>query len=155
MPDPFVALRYALHCTLYCTLTCPNLHTYVCKMPLSLPIVISIYHTHRPRLVKIHGVQYSTQAVVRIKTPPQWSVDDPFIYCRIETIFVYQDHKIFLLRALRIVRFSEHLKSFEVEDISELLLVTYHDFYRSGVLHTKTKHDKHYLIEKDHVDVSF
>ena len=35
------------------------------------------------------------------------------------------------------------------------LLLTYHDFYRSGVLHTKTKHDKHYLIEKDHVDISF
>lgn len=61
---------------------------------------------------------------------------------------MYQDHKIFLLRALRVVRFREHLKSLEVEDISELLLFTYHDFYRSGVLHTKTKHDKHYLIEK-------
>lgn len=105
--------------------------------------------------MRIHGVQYSAQAVIRVNSPPQRSVDDSFIYGRIETIFVYQDNKIFLLKALNIVRLCEHLKSFEVEDATEMFLVTYHDFYRSGVLHTKTKYSKHYLIEKDHADVSF
>ena len=153
VPNPFVVLRYALHFAL----TCPYLPTYItCHFHHQTAVVISIYllHLYRPRLVRIHGVQYSTQAVIRIKTPPQWSVKDPFICCKIETIFVYQDHKIFLMRALGIVRFSEHLKSFEVEDVSELLLVTYLDFHRSGVFHTKTRHE-HYLIEKDHADVSF
>ena len=105
--------------------------------------------------MKIHGVQYSPQAVVRVKTSPEWSVDEPFMYGRIEVIFVYQDNKIFLLKALNVVKFSQHFKSFEVEDSSEIFIVTYHDFYRFGVLHTKTKNSKHYLIEKDNADVSF
>ena len=102
--------------------------------------------------MRIHGVRYSTQAVVRIKSPP--SVDDPFTYWTVDTIFVYEDHKIFLLRALCVMNYVEHLKAFEVADTSELILATYYDFYRPGVLHLKAKHSKHYLIEKDHADIS-
>ena len=65
------------------------------------------------------------------------------------------NHDTFQLKALVIVRFNEHLKSVDVEDASQLLLVTYHDFYTPGVLHIKAKHGKKYLIEKDHTDVSF
>ena len=54
-----------------------------------------------------------------------------------------------------IARFNAHMKCIEVENANELLLVTYHEFYRPGVLHTKSKHGKHYLIEKDLNDVSF
>ena len=81
--------------------------------------------------------------------------DDPFIYSKIETTFVHEDHKIFIGRAPAIVRFIEHMKTLEVQDNTQLVLVTYHDFYRSGVLHMKSKHNEHYLIEKDHADVSF
>ena len=105
--------------------------------------------------MKIHGVRYSTQAVIRLKTPPQWSVDDPCTYCSVNTIYVYQDHKIFVLKALSIVAFVEHLKAFEVVPTDQMILATFHNLYRHGVLHLKQKHGKYYLVEKDHVNISY
>lgn len=74
-----------------------------------------------------------------IKTLPQWIVDDP---CIVDRIFVYEDQKIFLLKALT-------LKAFEVVSTDELILAIYHDFYRHGVLHMKEKHGNYFVIEKD------
>ena len=102
----------------------------------------------------LHGVRYSTQVVIRLRTPQQWSVDDPSTYCCINAILVYQEHKVFVLKALSVVTFVEHWKAFEVVPTNQVILATFHDFYRHSVLHFKQKRDKNYIIEKDHVDIS-
>lgn len=60
-----------------------------------------------------------------------------------------------MLKALSIVTFVEHWKAYEVVPTNRLILATVHDFYRHGVLHLKQKYDKYYVIERDHVDISF
>ncbi len=39
------------------------------------------------------GTTYLCGAVVRVHTPPQLGTTDPFVYCLVQEVYVYNDHK--------------------------------------------------------------
>ncbi len=106
----------------------------------------------RPNFVKIHGVRYTENAVVRIKDhgTVTISAEHPqFTYCIIHDIYVIEDNKVFKVRQLKVADNTPHLRSTCLELSETILLLTYNDFYSHGVLHLKTGGDQLYIIEKD------
>ena len=81
----------------------------------------------RVAYVKIHGIKYSSQAVVRVKktTPDDY---EPFIYCTIKNIYVYKDVKIFELEIMKIVLYKENIRAIQVA-ITDQTMCAYTQIY--------------------------
>ncbi len=106
--------------------------------------------------MKIHGVRYTENAVIRIKDHATFSAEHPhFTYCVIQDVYVIEDNKVFEVKQLEVGDNAPHLKSICLELSETILLVTYNDFYSHGILHLKTKGDQLYIIEKDTCQYNF
>ena len=101
---------------------------------------------NRPRAVKIHGVKYSEQAVIRVTNEDNH--EQPYIYCKIITLYVYHDYKVFVSVILDILDYDEHTKSYVVSCSDRMVVAVYSNLYIHGVLHLKTKGPNTYLVEK-------
>ena len=109
--------------------------------------MITIKCSFRVTYVKIHGIKYCSQAVVRVKksTPDDY---EPFLYCHIKNIYVYQDAKIFELEVMEIVLYNENLRAIQVTTTDQTLWCLYTDFFFHGALHLKRKAEDVYIIDK-------
>ena len=86
-----------------------------------------LYRAHH---VKVHGIKYTNRVVVRIKAQPTIEENgDPFIYSQIKDIYVYKDHKIFVLQVMKVVQFVEHFRAFNIQLTDMTLLCLYDDFF--------------------------
>ena len=103
---------------------------------------------NRANWIRIHGISYRTNSVVRIIPPTNWNTTETFLYCQIKCVFV-KDHKVFLTTVFHVVTYEEHLRAYEVCPTSHQMLATYAHFRRHGVLHLKNKGGKTFVIEKD------
>ncbi len=74
---------------------------------LFLHVICTIHYYNRANTVKIHGVKYACNAIVRIKA--QESIESPFVYALIKDIFVYNDQKLFLVKLLCIRDYIQKL----------------------------------------------
>ena len=110
-------------------------------------IIITINCSFRVTYVKIHGIKYCSQAVVRVKksTPDNY---EPFIYCHIKNIYVYQDAKIFELEEIDIVYYNENIRAIKVKTTGQTLWCLYNDLYYHGPLHLKRKGENIYIVDK-------
>ena len=95
-----------------------------------------LYKAHH---VKVHGIKY-TNGVVEEN-------GDPFIYLQIKDIYVYKDHKIFVLQVMKVVQFVEHFRAFNIQLTDMTLLCLYDDFFQHGALHPKYKDGNVYIID--------
>ena len=63
--------------------------------------------------VKIHGTKYTSGAVIRVQTPPQFD-PAPFLYCQVQDIYVYKDYKIFKSEVMDVVEYTENLRAVKI-----------------------------------------
>ena len=104
------------------------------------------YLCNRPKAVKIHGMKYTEQAVVHVTS--QDDHEEPYIYCKISSLYVYNDFKVFVTNFLNIHDYVDHTKSCVVSCFTKAVVGLYSDLYIHGVLHLKTKGTNTHLIEK-------
>ena len=103
---------------------------------------------HRAKYLKIHGVKYSVGALVRVKTSPSLENEsDPFSYGQIQHMYVFNDHKIFVLRKVKVLEFVEHFRAVEVEVTNITQLCLLEDMFTHGVLHIKNKLERQYITD--------
>ena len=113
-------------------------------------ILINIdIQSYRPNKVKIHGVTYTRQAVVRIKDTANDGI--PLVYATIKTMFVYEDEKYFIVNPLHVQMFSDHSKCYIVSPTLNNIIVTIHDFFCHGTLCVKSKNYYICIVEKFYV----
>ena len=96
--------------------------------------------------MKIHGVKYTEQAVVRVTS--QDDQEQPYIYCKISSLYVCNDLKVFVTNVLDIHDYVDHTKSCVVSCSTKVVVALYSDLYIHVVLHLKTKGTNTHLIEK-------
>ena len=108
-------------------------------------------YTSRPKIVKIHGISYSKEAVVRVKCPPGFACKEPFLYVQLSSIYVYDDNNVFCGNVISIEEVVEHTRCYRVSCDTTVWIGSYLDFYWHGVLHLKKKNGLSYIIEKDHL----
>ena len=79
-------------------------------------IIFLFFFFYRAQHVKVHGIKYTNGVVVRVKAQPTIEENgDPFIYLQIKDIYVYKDHKIFVLQVMKVVQFVEHFRAFNIQ----------------------------------------
>ena len=94
--------------------------------------------------MKINGIKYCSQAVVRVKKPTPDNYE-PFFYCCIKDIYVYEDTKIFELEEMEIVLYKENLRAIEVKATNQTLWCLPIDLYYHGAMHLKRKRKCMYI----------
>ena len=99
-----------------------------------------------PTSVKIHGIKYSANAIIRITSTKDENFS--FSYARIKEIYVHHDQKLFITSVLHVEYLSDHDKSYVLSDTLKTAFATYHDLYIHGVLHSKIKNTNINLVEK-------
>ncbi len=104
--------------------------------------------------MKILGTTYLCGAVVRVHTPVQLGTTDPFVYCQIQEVYGYNDHKIFLTNVVQILSYEEHFKAVKVVITEQPLLCHVNELYCHGVLHLKPKGNDLYIVERDNRGMS-
>lgn len=102
----------------------------------------------RAKSVKIHGTKYTSGAVIRVQTPPQFD-PAPFLYCQVQDIYVYKDYKIFKSEVMDVVEYTENLRAVKIILTDKTLLCAYDDLFSHGVLHVKQKGQHFYIIERE------
>lgn len=118
------------------------------KILLSRSVTIVYSLVYRARKV-IHGVKYQSGAVIRLQCS-RTCVEEPFTYCVITDILIYEDHKVFCLEPLKVTCFCAHTQSFQVSRRGEKFLALFSTFYCHGVLHFKESNSHLYIVERDH-----
>ena len=106
-----------------------------------------MFNIIRVTYVKIHGIKYSSQAVVRVKNPTP-DEDEPFLYCIIKNIYVYKDAKIFEVEILKIVLYCDSIRAIKVKPTNQTLWCLYTDLFIHGILHLKRKAENVFIIDK-------
>ena len=113
---------------------------------LTISVDTCTYLSNRPKAVKIHGVKYTEQAVVRVTS--QDDHEQPYKYCKICSLYVCNDLKVFVTNVLDIHDYVDHTKSCVVSCSTKVVVALYSDLYIHGVLHLKTKGTGTHLVEK-------
>jgi len=101
----------------------------------------------RAKGVKIHGIEYRVNAIIRIKRD---SAEDGFTYAHIDDLYIYQSNKIFLTTVVNVMEINPHIKSIKIYITSEKVLCTFTDLFCKGVLHCKERDGDMYIIEKQY-----
>lgn len=130
-PSPFMALRST------------NLPPHKLLM---VSVDTCTYLFNRPKALIIHGVKYAQSAVIRVTSEDDH--EQPYIYCKISCLYVYNDLKVFVTNVLDIHDYIDHTKCFAVLCSTKVIIALYSDLYTHGVLHLKTKESNTYLVEK-------
>ena len=60
---------------------------------------------------------------------------------------MYKDHKIFVLQVMKVVRFVEHFRAFNIQLTDMTLLYLYDNFIQHGALHPKYKDGNAYIVD--------
>ena len=87
-----------------------------------------IYSIIRVTYVKIHGMKYCSQAVVRVKNVTSDEYE-PFVYCKIKNVYVYNDAKIFEVEVMKIVLYHDNIRAIQVTTTNQTLWCLYTDLY--------------------------
>ena len=98
--------------------------------------------------MKIHGIKYENGDVVRMKKSTESDGLEPFCYCCIRDIYVYEDEKIFNVETLNIVQYYEHCRAIEVKMTGQTLWNVYANFFCHEMLPLKKRDGRLYLVEQ-------
>ena len=90
--------------------------------------------------MKIHGIKYAEGVLIRV------SMDTAkYVYTQVIAIYIIDEIKVFLGRIMEIKSYDSHTRSYTVSPSNSMLVATYQDLYRHGVLHLH----KNRIVEKD------
>ena len=92
-------------------------------------------------------MKYCSQAVVRVKNVTSDEYE-PFVYCKIKNVYVYNDAKIFEVEVMKIVLYHDNIRAIQVTTTNQTLWCLYTDLYFHGILHLKRKAENVFVIDK-------
>lgn len=110
--------------------------------------VLYLFRAHH---IKIHGTKYAPGTIIRLKKQSLIeNSSESFIYCYIQNIYVYKDHKIFEVEVMKVLEFKDHIRAIHVAYTGQRLWCLHTDLFCHGVLHLLTKDRKIHIIDKQY-----
>ena len=84
--------------------------------------------------MRIHGVNYKCNAVVRVKYMEDMH---PSVYGLIREVIVYEDLKVFMLDLLQVICGVQHIGAIEVKNTGQIGICLHSDLYSQSITEKK------------------